>query len=494
MKETLIPYVPNLALIFHTFDQAIGRKPNDLIEDNYLSFLLQQHLLVEKDQTFTFSAANEWMLNDGKKRWECFKDYAFRNFSLVNEVLSQIEKESLSVNDFYSSFKSLYAEQDLRTVLSWLESWSLISYQDDEIMLSKDGLEGDDTISSSCIYPLDYHTEVDIKEERYSVFEYIRKLKRGDIILNPDFQRNLVWNVYQKSLFVESAILNIPIPSIYLKRTPDGKLIIVDGLQRSSTLVSFLNNEFALTGLEALSSLNGYTFADLQINEEYKNLVARIEDKQLNCYVLQHTVPMQMVYDIFSRINRGGTKLERQEIRNCVFIGRSTQLLKELADSEIFQKAIGYGISSKRMKDREAVLRCLAFTIQDHKTEYRESMDEFLENAMKKINTVSVVVLDDLKKNFLQIMKWTYEVYGDTNFRIAKGYSKGRINIAVMEVVFYCFFQLLNKNCSWTSQSLVMSYNNLIEDEEFLSAVVQSTGNRGSVLRRFERAHKMFNL
>ena len=187
-------------------------------------------------------------------------------------------------------------------------------------------------------------------------------------------------------------------PPIYVNQTTDGKFMIIDGLQRTTAMYDFVHNKFPLRGLEALPDLNGKYF------EALNELKTKVEDKKLLLYILKPTVPLKVIYDLFNRINTGGTPLNRQEVRNCVFKGKSTLLLKELAESDYFKNAIDYGISSKRMKDREAVLRYLAFRIQDYEKQYPGDMSSFLETSMKIINTLNDIDIAVLKQDFYKVM------------------------------------------------------------------------------------------
>ena len=488
MKSFILPYIPNVQKIFDSFDYIIGKqKDSEDVKNDYISFLLEYKLIyINDEQIYEIGNEGQWLMKPYNERIMGFREFIFRMMPMVQQLYGIIEKHETKYESLPLLLEKQYSDQDIRVVVSWLEFLNIIRYKDDYISLNLNDNEYDDYSTSESIYPLDYNTEINIKEDKFSIFEYVRKIKRDDIILNPDFQRNLVWKIQQKSQFIESAILNIPIPPIYLKRNPDGRLIVVDGLQRTSAILSFLNNDFALTGLEALSKLNGYTFTKLQESPEFKNLSARIEDKQLFFYVLDRSVPMSLVYDIFNRINTGGTKLERQEIRNCIFIGKSTRLLQELSESKIFRDAIGDGISSLRMKDREAILRCISFTIQDYKTEYKDSMDEFLENAMRKLNNSTSIVLEDIKNNFLKIMDLSYKIFREKNFRIPTPTTKGRINIAVMESVFYCINILAREQRRINSEDLQKSFNNMLNDNNYISAVRFSTGNRNNVISRFD--------
>ncbi|PTS89141.1 hypothetical protein DBR27_22935, partial [Flavobacterium sp. HMWF030] len=271
-----------------------------------------------------------------------------------DELINYIS--SITDNETYATIA-----RRAKTILSWLFEVMIIVENEENYKFNdqiEDDSDGDDPDKFK--FPLTYDQEVDIKEEWFSVFELIRKIKQNKVVMNPDFQRNLVWKPQQKSQFIESIILNIPLPPLYFRKELNGDYIVVDGLQRTSTLNDFVSDKFQLSGLAALPDLNGNSFENLE-----SRLQARIEDRKLLVYILQPQVPMKVVYDIFNRINTGGTKLERQEIRNCIFIGKSTDLLKLLASTNQFKEAIDGGISPTRMKDREAILRCLAFTIFD---------------------------------------------------------------------------------------------------------------------------------
>jgi len=265
-------------------------------------------------------------------------------------------------------------------------------------------------------------------------------------------------------------------------------------LQRTLALRDFLKDKLRLTGLNALSKVNGYTCSEMRNDDRLANLITRVEDRQLLFYVISKDTPMSIVYDIFNRINTGGTKLERQEIRNCIFIGHSTRLLKELSGEQAFKKAIDYGISAKRMKDREAALRCIAFTILDYQKTYVRSMDDFLERAMRKINKASLVEVEDMKKRFLDIMEQTLRVFGTSNFRIPSDYTRGRINIAVMETIYYVFYKKTELGQTIDNNLMRQSFRTLLKDPVYLDAVRNSTGSPSKVATRFNLAKQIFNV
>lgn len=359
--------------------------------------------------------------------------------------------------------------------------------EDNEIIETSEDAEEE---GKGGLYPYDpTQADIDIREVPHSIFELMRKYDNKRLIINPDFQRNLVWKPEQKSKFIESVILNFPLPPFYVNETREGEYIIVDGLQRTTALHEFTHDKFKLSGLEALPHLNGQDFSALKtMSGAYQT---KIEDKKMLLYVLRPSVPMEVIYDLFNRINTGGTQLERQEVRNCIFLGKSTKLLKELAKSDDFRKAIDNGISPKRMKDREVVLRYLSFQIFDYKKDYQNDMSSFIENAMRTINKMTDAQISLLKDDFQRVMKLTYEFFGNRNYRIPSETTRGRINIAVLESVGYFFSKQSDDFLNQHKKTIVNNFKRLLENDDYLDAVQKSTSDKNRVLKRFQRAQEI---
>jgi len=358
--------------------------------------------------------------------------------------------------------------------------------QDDVIKTDKDTAE-EDSGDSGGLYPYDpTQADIDIRDESQTVFELLRKYDNGKLITDPDFQRNVIWDLQKQSQFIESVILNFPLPPFYLNQTKDGKLIIVDGLQRTTALHEFVNDKFHLIGLQALTNLNGHNFSELKkISGDYET---RIEDKKLYIYLIKPSVPGKVVYDIFNRINTAGTKLERQEVRNCIFSGKSTKLLKELSEKEYFKKAIDNGVSPKRMKDREVILRYLAFKLFDYETDYQGDLSDFVEKAMKKINLMDDDEKELLKKDFERVMNLTFEFFGNKNFRLPSGENRGKINIAIFESVCYFFSAKTDDFLQTHKNSIQNNFTKLLETTEYVEAIRYSTSSKSKVITRFKLA------
>ncbi len=339
------------------------------------------------------------------------------------------------------------------------------------------------------LYPYDpAYSNIEIGDTPFTIFEYLRQLEKGKIIIQPDFQRKLVWNNIQKSKFIESIILNFPLPPIYLNETKESNYIVIDGLQRSTAIHQFYKGEYALTEIKALPKYNDCKFKDLP-----ETIQSKFEDKKLTVFVLKPSTPMIVIYDLFNRINTGGTQLNRQEVRNCIFIGKSTKLLKELSEQTYFKTAIDWGVKDTRMKDREVVLRYLAFRWFDYRSEYTGDMSDYVEGAMKKINKMDDSLIQKMKDDFHRVMEWSTNLWGRNNFRIPTEQTRGTINIAILESV--CNF-LSSKSDAYINRNIEEIKNNyttLIEDENYFDAVTRSTGSKARVLMRFDLVYSILN-
>ena len=488
-----LPYVPDIDRLINTLRKMGGSKADDWEGDSYASFWIDEGAVFLKNQEYTvapsflsIASGNGEEARNAFWRWKGTTEP-------VEAILKVVGKHGSSISDLIARLSNTHTEQDTRVRLAWLERLGVVRVANGIYELNDGDIEYDDDTRDG-IYPIDIEDSIDIKDDKFSVFEYIRKVKDGKIVMNPDFQRNEVWTLEQKSQLIESTMLEIPIPAFYMKKDAQGRLVVVDGLQRTLALKGFLNDDFRLSGLNALDKVNGYTCSEMRKDEKLSFLITRVEDRQLLFYVISKDTPMSIVYDIFNRINTGGTKLERQEIRNCIFIGHSTRLLKELSGEETFRKAIDGGISPKRMKDREAALRCIAFTILDYKKTYARSMDDYLERAMRKINKASLIEVEYIKKNFLKTMDQTRRVFGMYNFRIPSDYTRGRINIAVMETIYYVFYKKAELGQSIDKNLMQQSFQTLLKDPKYLDAVRNSTGSPSKVMTRFELARQIFNV
>jgi DNA-binding Xre family transcriptional regulator len=365
--------------------------------------------------------------------------------------------------------------------------------KDKQIIEEDSDINKEEENDNNIIYPENLRGfEIGIKEDKFSVYELLRQYQNGRIILDAEFQRNLVWNKNAMSRFIESIILDLPIPALFFNQTVENKYIVVDGRQRLSALISFLGKakendvfddlNFKLIGLKGLPHLNGKTYQDLK---EYIGLQARIEDKSLNIFVIKPSVKLDIIYDIFDRINTGGTKLNKQEVRNALLAGKSTKLLQELARKQYFKEAINNGISDKRMKAQETVLRILSFMIFDYEIDYKGSMSNFLELGMRELNKTDDNTIDELRNRFEKVMKLSYSIFGENNFSLQLKEKSKRINLSIMDSICHFLDTTDDNFIEIHKEKIRENYETLVNDIKYRNAVTLATSSSEKVQERF---------
>lgn len=302
-------------------------------------------------------------------------------------------------------------------------------------------LEGEDTLenfgeideSSDAIYPL---SEIRVEKKSFTLFELKRQYEdRKELQLDPDFQRNQIWTIKQKSELIESILMKIPIPVFYFFRSNEGRTQVVDGRQRIGAVIEFMNNEFALSSLSIIKDIERKRFKDLLPAQQ-----RAIEDYSVDVYFIQPPTPEKVMLDIFDRVNRGGAQLNKQEMRNAIYQGKSTILLKTLSKMPRFKEKVGKFIDAKRMKDRYIILRFIAFYLcfACGKLDYKGKIDEFLAEAMKLINKMSDEEIDEIIGVFAQVFGIIQECYDADIFRFpSQTQNKRPINMLLFESLCY---------------------------------------------------------
>ena len=315
------------------------------------------------------------------------------------------------------------------------------------------------------------------------------RIEYHELDLAPGFQRKGgIWKDEAQSRLIESMLIRIPLPAFYMDATNDEKWLVVDGLQRLTTLKRFMiEKTLRLSGLEFLKHLNGKSFEELP-----RNYQRRIAETQVTVYLIEKGTPDEVKFNIFKRINTGGLPLSAQEIRHALNQGAATRLLARLADSDVFKRAVDYGIRDDRMADRECVLRYLAFTIA-HYTTFTKDFDGFLNKAMADINKMSDQESEQLQKRFERAMTIAKDLFGKDAFR--KRYREGAprqpINKPLFESWSVNFNQLSDEQVEKLmdrKKMLISKFIGLMNnpDRRFNEAISLATGDPKKVRMRFE--------
>lgn len=339
-------------------------------------------------------------------------------------------------------------------------------------------------------YPLD---SVFVRQEQRTVSEVVKRIESERIILNPDFQRDFVWPIKKQSRLIESCLMRIPLPVFYVAEAKDGRIIVVDGLQRLTTFKNYLNNEFALNklgdGREATPQENPYIgkrFRDLPLT-----LQERLEDTQLTLYILDAKAPDRAKLDIFERVN-SGEPLARQQMRNCLFNGPATTWLKKAANHEEFLRVTGRSINTKTMRDREVINRFCAFRLLGVE-QYKSDMDDFLARALEKMNSLNEQELDKLFEAFVHSMKINYLLFGRHAFRKSLADIVGHtwadmtvLNIALFDVCSVLFAHFEESFVEEHFDQLAKKIGALLSNNDFFQAISYGTNGLTQVTTRFK--------
>ncbi|WP_176473356.1 DUF262 domain-containing protein [Niallia circulans] len=333
------------------------------------------------------------------------------------------------------------------------------------------------------IYP---EANIKVEREQYSIFELNRKFNRSQVILDPDFQREDVWKNRQKSELVESVLMGIPLPIFYLNETKEGKLVVVDGRQRLTAFFQYLNDEFKLTNLRILKELSFKKFSNLD-----PKLQSSLEDFQLIAQVIKPPTPDRIKFDIFDRVNRGGTPLNNQEMRNALYQGKSTELLGLLTKKSEFKKVTSNSINSNRMKDRYMILRFIGFYLWNKSTlidvngepiEYKGDIDEFLGKIMDYINDMDASEILSLENIFVKTMKNNQIVFSDNAFRRhSKNGKKQPINMLLFEAFGYLFTMFEEEYCKENHERIYEMCIELLKTDH-LNKLLTNDRGRGIVV------------
>jgi len=355
----------------------------------------------------------------------------------------------------------------------------------DSLGVEEENAESDELI----VDPFD-PSKIKVDREPMSVFQVLRKISLGEIVLNPDFQRNLVWDPVRRSRLIESALLRIPLPAFYFDGIDANRWTVIDGLQRLSTLQDFVTKKnFALHGLEYLAvAAGGKTFSQLS-----RGMQRDLEETQITLFIIRPETPPEVKFTIFYRLNTGGLVLTPQEIRHALFQGAATALLRSLAEGREFMRATDSGVNDTRMDARECVLRYLAFHLHPFESYSKADLNSFLSITMKELNGMPTAEIDQLASRFREAMGLAHGVFGKYAFRkFTYGGRRGPINKALFEswanvLQAYDASDLRNRK----DQIMKSLSNMLATDIEYTKSLSTGTGSVNSVRMRFERAHQV---
>lgn len=430
---------------------------------------------------------------DGERHWELRTD----DSRFENPLVSFIEKEHIL-------FEITHTHSGLKLNNTALEG-VINEFLKEELERKQDGFDDSDDSSSEDVQPYD-PKQISIRSVVWSlshVVELITKWKKID--LNPDFQREYIWDNKRKSRLIESLMLNIPIPAFYIAETKSGVSQVVDGLQRLTTIKEFLNNEFPLKYLEYLQDQDGRYFDTIGkqkgIDGEFK---MNILQNQLTINIIDSRSPIKVKYDVFRRINTGGKPLNNQEIRNCLASNETRDFINRLAKSDLLREATGGSIKTTRMQAQELILRFVSFwyfkKLGKDEWEYKGNMREYLDNSVELLNSSNGEYFDVIENAFYRAMENASYVFGEYSFRkclpddLLPGARKQFINklLFITLSITLSDYEPAKIKEKIEASSLANDLANLLsQNDNFLNAVSYKTNDRKSIEIAFKYVNKL---
>lgn len=338
--------------------------------------------------------------------------------------------------------------------------------------------------------------DAEVQPFRYAISSYgadypvdglVKRIRDGSIYV-PTFQRQFVWDVKDASRFVESLLLGLPVPSVFLSREPDtGKLLVVDGQQRLQSLRYFYDGiwgpsakEFRLKRVQP--ELEGRTYATLRDEDRRK-----LDDAILHAIIFKQDEPSpdeSSVYEVFQRLNTGGKKLTPQEVRSAVHhAGRIRDFLGELNEYLPWRQI--YGPEDQRMRDQELILRFLALLYEG--ANYQRPMVTFLNNYMGRNRELSLDAVALMTATFTQAIDLILASIGARAFRPVRA-----LNAAVFDSVMVGTAKRLRNGPVADTHLFREAYDGLLQNQDFLDACGRGTASGERVRTRIELATAAF--
>lgn len=319
------------------------------------------------------------------------------------------------------------------------------------------------------LYPIDYPFET-----------LVSRVNAGKLILNPDFQRKYKWDKdgeERGSRFIESCFMRIPLPACYFAENENGNHIVIDGVQRITTISRFMNDEFRLEGLTVFQELNGLLFSELG------PLKSELESTTIRCIILRKENPEGLVQEIFARLNQGAVQLSAQEIRHAIYPGSFDEMLNELAALEII-KQFQQGESVKDSREgEELVLRF--FALNSDLDDYDGKLSKYMDNYMRTNQHLTADIIVKNKILFTETLDTCYEIFEEDIFvNVAK--NKKRQSVALYDLLMWSFSRKEKAKLIGKKQAVAAAFKQLCEDPDFEKTLSGGLQQKSAIKKRRE--------
>lgn len=379
----------------------------------------------------------------------------------------------------------------------------LIELSADWMELNAQGFENDYNFKTF-IKPGYGPDDIFVENKPFSLRQIVDLINNKDIEIAPDFQRNFIWDKTRQSKLIESILLGLPLPSIYLSQYEDGRLTIVDGLQRITTIKRFYEDELILTNLEYLKVCNGKKYSQLEgVLSPLR--IRKFGQTQVMCFVIDYRSPSKLKYDLFRRLNTGGKPLNNQEIRNCLSHPSVQNVLKEMTKLRSFDLATNGKISDNRMEAREAALRFICFyknyTESNPIGKYNGDMESTLDDFIDELNKWDIDVLEKYIYIYDNALKNAHHLFGEYCFRKVVVETLGGKRAPINKLLMLVISLLLTKydsdfiETNFNQRSLIEPLAIYIDSNyQLFQAMSWGTNGKWNIETGFKFLHDFFEL
>ncbi|MCS8504517.1 DUF262 domain-containing protein [Pseudomonas aeruginosa] len=314
-----------------------------------------------------------------------------------------------------------------------------------------------------------------------------------ELVIQPEYQRLFRWSTQQKSHLIESILLELPVPQIFVIENPDGVLELIDGLQRVSTILQFMEPDsiglepLVLDGCSLIPGLNGVSFSSLPLS-----LRLRLKRSPIRVVVIKKQSKGFLRYEMFKRLNTGGSNLEPQEIRNCSarMVGEPGinfyNFLVRLSESDDFAACAEYLAQPDKDKKAAEELVLRFFAVKNYIDGFKGSVRDWLDNYMEEI-LLEALPFDYEKEEvaFIQTLALIRSKLGDTAFLRYRGDSPvGSLPPAYFEAIAMAFYFEFDHVKDKAPDVLRHAVSELIQGEEFRSVTGPGANSREKMKAR----------
>lgn len=337
----------------------------------------------------------------------------------------------------------------------------------------------------------DLNTSISFKESvvmnaDWTIETIDNQIRKGNIDLQPSFQRRGAWDDKRKSRLIESIIVGMPVPNIVLAEQKEhrGRFIVIDGKQRLMAINEFLADKFKLKGLDIRPELNGQKYSELPSEDrEY------LDNSTLRSTVIRSWQDENFLYAIFYRLNSGSLPLSPQELRKALIGGKLLDEIETyLSQSNQFHALFGQSLD-KRMRDSELVLRFVAYNkrVEEYRGNFKEFLDEIVEFYENGWDSHKQEVVDALNSLNLAL-DTTIKIFGDNSF---KKWLGGKYERVINRAIFDCiarFFSDPNVSQQALRNSAVVenAFKNLCLEQDYRDSVEKTPKTTSATHTRIE--------